>query len=70
MNVAPEAFVEKLGKEDAKARKYFYLITFSRILLGTFSTLGSGLRDVDDDDDDDDHDDGNDDTTSPKAKAS
>ena len=46
MNVSPEAFVEKLGKEDAKARKYFYLITFFRILLGTLSALGSGLRDV------------------------
>ena len=46
MNVAHEAFVEKLGKEDETARKYFYLITLSRILLGTLSALGSGLRDA------------------------
>ena len=38
--------MHKLGEEDDKARKFFYLITFSRILPETLAVAGGALRDV------------------------
>ena len=41
-----KVFVQELGQEDGDARKFFYLVKFSRLLLGTLAAAGGALRDA------------------------
>ena len=45
-NASEQVFRDKLGPETAGAHKFFYLITFSRILADTLAAAAGNLRDA------------------------